>query len=133
MEMELLPHSGGTPLHIHPNAVEEYEVLQGTFEVNVAGVWKRAGAGERIIVEKGVAHTFRNTGDEPVRVYNIHRPALKFETYFRRLFMLVNSGVIKSQKMTLKAIFHLSMLITSYPDEIRSSSRRRQSCGYSQA
>jgi mannose-6-phosphate isomerase-like protein (cupin superfamily) len=120
MEMELLPHSGGTPLHIHPNAIEEYEVLQGTFEVNIAGVWKTANVGDRVIVEKGVAHTFRNTGDDAVTVYNIHRPALKFESYFRRLFMLANSGVFKSQKMTPKAILHLSMLITSYPDEIRS-------------
>ena len=120
MEMQLLPHSGGTPLHIHPHAVEEYQVLEGTFEVNVAGVWKTAAVGERVVVDKGVPHTFRNAGDQSVRVYNVHRPAMKFEEYFERLYVLANSGVIKSQKMTLKALLHLSMLMTSYPDEIRS-------------
>jgi quercetin dioxygenase-like cupin family protein len=120
MEMVLLPHSGGTPLHIHPHAVEEYQVLEGTFEVNVAGVWKTAGVGERIVIDKGVPHTFRNTGDQSVRIDNVHRPAMKFEEYFRRLHRLANSGVIKSQKMTPKALLHLSMLMASYPDEIRS-------------
>ena len=120
MEMELLPHSGGTPLHIHPDALEEYEVLEGTFEVNVAGVWKTAAVGDRVVIDKGVPHTFRNAGDQSVKVYNVHRPAMKFEDYFRRLYRLANSGVVKSQKMTLKALVHLSMLMTSYPDEIRS-------------
>ena len=120
MEMEVQPHSGGTPLHIHPHAVEEYQVLEGTFAVNAAGVWKTAAVGERIVIDKGVPHTFRNTGDLSVSVYNVHRPAMKFEEYFERLYMLANSGVIKSQKMTLKALLHLSMLMTSYPDEIRS-------------
>ena len=120
MEMELLAHSGGTPLHIHPHAVEEYQVLEGTFDVNVAGVWKTVAVGERVVIDQGIPHTFRNSGDESVRVYNVHRPAMKFEDYFERLYRLANSGVVKSQKMTLKALLHLSMLMTSYPDEIRS-------------
>src|SRR3954452_875960 len=31
MEMDLLPRSGGTPLHLNPSAMESYEVLHGTF------------------------------------------------------------------------------------------------------
>ena len=45
---------------------------------------------------------------------------MKFEDYFQTLYRLANSGVVKSQKMTFRALLHLSMLMTSYPDEIRS-------------
>ncbi len=30
MEWELAPHTGGTPVHIHPHATESYEVLRIT-------------------------------------------------------------------------------------------------------
>lgn len=120
MEMEVAPQTGGTPLHVHPHAEEIYEVLQGKFDVNIDGVWKSYLAGEKALVKKNVAHTFRNTSDEPVRVHNIHQPAMKFEEYFTRLHKLANSGVVNSDKMTIKAMIHLSMLMASYPDEIRS-------------
>jgi len=32
MEWELMPNSGGTPLHIHPHAEESYKVLEGQLE-----------------------------------------------------------------------------------------------------
>lgn len=118
MEMEVAPHSGGTPLHTHPSALESYEVLAGIFDVNLNGVWKSYSVGEKAVVEKGVAHTFRNSSDEPVRVYNIHQPAMKFEDYFERLYKLINREWVQPDKMTFKAILHLSMLMTSYPDEI---------------
>jgi quercetin dioxygenase-like cupin family protein len=120
MEWELEPQTGGTPVHIHPQAIETYEVLQGQLDVYVDGAWKTLPAGERISVEKGVPHTFRNASNEVTRVYNTHQPAMQFDHYFERLYKLVNSGVVKSDKMTLKALLHLSMLMTTYPGEIRS-------------
>ena len=53
-------------------------------------------------------------------MYNAHRPAMKFGEYFVRLHKLANSDAIRSQKKTLKTILHLSMLMATYPDEIRS-------------
>lgn len=120
MAMEVAPHTGGTPLHIHPQAEEVYEVQHGKFDVNIDGVWKTYLAGEKAVVKKGVAHTFRNTSDETARVYNRHQPAMKFEEYFERLHKLANSDAVNSDKMTIKAMIHLSMLMTSYPAEIRS-------------
>src|SRR3954469_23808041 len=76
MEMDLLPRSGGTPLHVHPSAEESYDVLQGTFEVNVGGVWTTAAPGDRVVVPPGTPHTFRNSSTERVTVYNAHRPAM---------------------------------------------------------
>jgi hypothetical protein len=40
MEWELGPQTGGTPVHIHPQAVETYEVLQGELDVYIDGTWK---------------------------------------------------------------------------------------------
>lgn len=120
MEWELGPQTGGTPIHIHPHAIETYEVVQGKFDVFVNGNWRTLSVGEKVAVEKGVPHTFRNASNETTRVYNVHQPAMKFDEYFEGLYKLANSGVIKSDQMTFKAILYLSVLMTSYKDEIKS-------------
>lgn len=120
MEWELSPQTGGTPVHIHPYAIETYEVLHGKFDVYVKGNWQTLSAGDKVTVEKGVPHTFRNASDQTTQVYNTHQPAMKFDQYFEGLYKLANSGVIKSDQMTFKAILYLSVLMTSFKDEIRS-------------
>ena len=119
MEWELGPKTGGTPVHVHPHATESYEVLEGRLDVYVDGEWRTLQPGDRVTVDAGVPHTFRNASSEVTRVYNVHRPAMRFGEYFHRLDKLANSGVISSARMTPKAILHLSILMTSYPGEIR--------------
>ncbi len=118
MEWVVAPHAGGTPLHIHPHAIETYEIREGELEVFKKDRWLTARAGERIVIEKGEAHTFRNATAEPVRVYNTHQPALNFENFFRGLSQFANSGLVKNGKMTFKAIIGVSTLWTNYRDEI---------------
>lgn len=120
MEWELAPHTGGTPIHIHPHATESYEVLEGELDIYVAGTWRTLTAGEEASVPPGVAHTFRNASDSPARVYNTHAPALQFGEYFEGLHRVVHSGAIRDGRVTAKAILHLSVLMTSFRDEIRS-------------
>jgi mannose-6-phosphate isomerase-like protein (cupin superfamily) len=122
MELELNPHRDAGIIHIHPHAVESYEVLQGKFDVYINGDWKTLSAGEKAVVDPGVPHTFRNTGDETTRVYNVHQPAMRFDQFFEGLYKLANSGGSSSQQRrprTLKTLLYVSMLYTSYPDEIR--------------
>jgi len=119
MEWELSPQTGGPPIHIHPHATESYEVLQGKFDVWVNGGWKTLSVGEKVAVEKGVPHTYRNASHETTRVYNTHQPALKFDEYFEGLHTLAKSGVFKSNQMTLKTILYLSALMTKHKDETR--------------
>jgi hypothetical protein len=76
--------------------------------------------GETASVDKGVPHTLRNSSDEVTRVTMAFQPALKYDQYFERLRRLVNSDAIESEDMNLKAMLHLSRLMPSYPDEIRS-------------
>lgn len=120
MEWELGPKTGGTPVHIHPHASESYEVIEGRLDVYVKNAWTTLSPGDRVTVEPGVPHTFRNAGSEVARVYNVHQPAMRFGEYFYRLNKVVNSGVVSSSGMTLEAMLHLAILMTSYPGEIRS-------------
>ena len=118
MEWELGPKTGGTPIHVHPQATETYEVLEGKFEVYVDGVWRTLSVGERLSVEPGAPHTFRNSSADVVRVYNTHEPAMRFDEYFDGLSKLTNRGVISTGRITPKAIVHLAMLMTSHEVEI---------------
>jgi mannose-6-phosphate isomerase-like protein (cupin superfamily) len=120
MEWELFPRSGGTPVHVHPHATESYEVLTGELDLYVDGVWKRLVAGQKAAVDPGVPHTFRNPTDAPVRVYNTHAPAMKYGEYFEGLHRVVSSGAVAPGRMSLKAVMYLSMLMTSFTEEIRS-------------
>lgn len=119
MEWDLGPNTGGTPVHIHPSAVETYEVLEGELDVYVDGVWRTLESGETLTVERGVPHTFRNASDRLTRVYNTHAPAMEFANYFEGLDKLANSGVISSSRMTAKAILALSAHMSNHTDEIK--------------
>lgn len=118
LEIEIAPHSGGTPLHTHPNAIEAYEVLDGKFDVFLNNDWKTYTKGQKIIVEKNTPHTFRNSSDAAAKVLNTHQPALKMAEYFEGLYKIAHSGVTKNGKMTFKAILYLSLLMVSFKDEI---------------
>jgi len=122
MQMTLAPKSGGTPIHVHPTALETYEVLAGSFEVYIDGAWKLVKTGERVGVPRGMAHSFRNPGAEPARVYNTHRPALRFADYFEGLWRIAESGMVKPGFKNWQTILALSALMSAYPEEIRSVS-----------
>lgn len=121
MEWELLPMSGGTPVHIHPSAKETYQVLEGKLEVNIDGKWKLLQKGEELTVSEGVPHTFRNPTNSLTRVYNIHSPAMRFDEYFEGLNNLVvklSEGGKEKLKLNFNTATHLSMLMKKYKKEI---------------
>ena len=118
MEWTLSPNSGGTPVHIHPAAIETYTIISGELEVFKKDKWIRASAGQKIIIEKGEPHTFRNSTSEYVKVYNTHEPAMNFEGFFKGLHKFAKSGLVKNGKMSFKSIVAISTLWTNYPKEI---------------
>lgn len=121
MEWEILPSSGGTPVHIHPSAKETYKVIQGQLELKVNGKWKLLQEGEEITVPEGIPHTFRNPSGNLTKVYNTHSPALHFDDYFEGLYNLVaklSQGGKKKLEMNLNTATHLSMLMKKYKEEI---------------
>ena len=114
------PGMAGPPVHVHPTAEESYEVVEGALDVYIDGVWRTLRSGESATAPAGVAHTLRNATSEPVRIVNIHRPALQFESFFREMHALIGEGKIKRlpPKEPRSAIY-VAMLFSKYPEEIR--------------
>ena len=88
----LPPGRRGPPAHVHPH-VEEWEVLDGTLGARVGGERRALGAGASLSIPPGTAHTFCNSGDQPVRVLDRHRPAGRFEEFVRREMALSADGL----------------------------------------
>jgi hypothetical protein len=62
-------------------------------DARVAGERRTLGAGAALSIPPGTAHTFRNSGDQPVRVLDRHRPAGRFEEFVRREMALSARGL----------------------------------------
>jgi len=118
MEWEVFPGADGPPIHIHPHAIETYEILEGEMEFYLDGQWIKAIKGDRLKAEIGQPHTFRNKSDAIARVYNTHQPAMDFKGFFTGLHDFSQSGLVKEGKMTFKGMLGISTLFTNYPKEI---------------
>lgn len=73
---------GGPPLHRHSREDEMFYVLEGRLRIWRGDETFEAGAGEALLLPRGVAHTFRNDGDVPSRMLVTMVPA-GFEGFFR--------------------------------------------------
>ena len=124
LEWELLPQCNMVdPLyHTHPEAIETYHVLEGEMEFYVKDKWIKARKGDKLTVEKGVTHTFRNPGSTSVKVYNTHEPALNMEDYFEDVSKVLDrasNNRTKPFKMkSLKTMLLLGALMRNYRREI---------------
>jgi quercetin dioxygenase-like cupin family protein len=117
MEFVLPPGCLPPPPHVHPSQVEEYEVLEGRFDVMVDGEWKTFDPGQKASVPVGVLHTFRNKSGETVRVRNWHRPALRFEEYIERIHATLRRTQIKS-KRDPRIPLYLSQIMLEYGETL---------------
>ena len=95
MEFVVPPGAMPTAAHVHPRQEETYEVQEGSMEVLISGSWSTLEAGQSAMVPAGTPHAFRNRSDTTVRFLNEHRPALRFEEYFRAVHHLSEAGKIK--------------------------------------
>ncbi len=124
LEWEILPQCNMVdPLyHVHPEAIETYHILEGEMEFFIGDKWITAKTGDRLVVEKGVKHAFRNPTSQVVRLYNTHEPALAMEAYFRDVVQVVHlTKNPKSQKVSMKNIktlLHFGRLMMNYRKEI---------------
>lgn len=122
MEWTMPPTAFAPPPHIHPTQVEEYEVLEGSFDVMVDGEWRTLTAGDRASVPPGTNHTFRMSSDEPVRVRNFHRPGSHFDSFIAEQHRFLVSDRYKglrrpSTAMTMAIAWddHSDLLVATNP------------------
>ena len=107
--------TGGPPVHLHPDAEERYEVLEGALDVCVDGAWRTLHAGESAIVPPGTPHTLRGHAGEAAVFLDVHSPALEFEAFFRHFHAMVSSGRITLPPKTPRALLGFALLFSTYP------------------
>jgi len=117
MQFTLPPGSVSPPPHVHDGLTEEYEVLEGTFDVMSGGAWTTLAPGESASIPPATLHTFKNRSGTTVRVRNVHRPPARFEDYIEHIYRLTRARGIKSPKDPRLAVY-LSMLMLEYPDTL---------------
>ena len=54
---------------MHPHSEERFEVLSGQMELVIGTTTRLLGPGGRAIVPAGVAHAFRNAGDDELHFF----------------------------------------------------------------
>jgi quercetin dioxygenase-like cupin family protein len=122
MEWTMPPGAFAPPVHRHPSQVEEYEVLEGAFEVKVDGRWRTLAVGDSASVPVGADHTFRTIPDQSVRVRNFHRPGGRFDEFIEKQHSFVTSDKFKgvrhpSTALVMASVWHehADLLVPSNP------------------
>jgi hypothetical protein len=72
-------------------------------------------------VPPGTVHIFR-VGDSPVRVRNVHHPALDFEPYIKRLCRAATERRL-GDLSSVRALLYIAVLVREFPLHSRASGR----------
>ena len=113
------------PPHIHSSLIEDYEVLEGRFDLMVDGEWRTLAPGESASVPRDALHTFRNRSGSTVRVRNFHRPAARFDQYIEHIYELLRARGIK-RKTDPRVPIYLAMVMLEYTETLEPGRRREQ-------
>ena len=118
VEMEFVLPSGCVPPrpHIHPQQAEQYEVLEGRFDVVMDGEWRTLAPGESVSVPVGALHTFRNRSGGVVRVRNWRTGSYAQARTTRSLQGASGSGSLCRLLRALLGCFRLPL-----PERVRQS------------
>lgn len=123
LHWELLPGCNmKDPLvHLHPHAIETYEIMEGEMEFFIKDKWVTAKRGDHLTVPMGVAHAFRNPTKQVVRLFNTHQPALGMEEYFKDVVKVLDKVTLNRTKpfrMNFNARLYLGALMSNYRNDI---------------
>jgi quercetin dioxygenase-like cupin family protein len=83
-EISVAP-GGGTPPHIHHREDESFQLLEGSLTIQVGGDTITASAGDFAFLPRGIAHSFKNTGDGYANALVLTTPA-GLEGFFAEVF-----------------------------------------------
>lgn len=72
----------GPPLHVHHDADEIFTIVSGQYKLICGESIIEAGAGDVVLVPRGVPHTFRNSSAGPGHLIVTMRPG-GFEGFFK--------------------------------------------------
>jgi quercetin dioxygenase-like cupin family protein len=80
----LAPHGDSPPLHVHRTEDELFHVLEGELRVRAEDTEIRLGAGESLLAQKGVPHTYRVESPDGAR-WLVVTTGGDFERFVREL------------------------------------------------
>jgi mannose-6-phosphate isomerase-like protein (cupin superfamily) len=81
--VNVTPPGGGPPPHYHLNEDEWFVVQEGRAQFFADGQTLEVGPGGAVFAPRGSTHTFKNIGDQPLRMLVTAAPA-GFEKFFAR-------------------------------------------------
>ena len=84
-EMLYQPGQQGPEPHLHKLHCDVFYVAEGEIVVEIDGKPSRVETHGFALVPPNTVHTFRNEGDTPARILNIHAPGTRFAEYVRRM------------------------------------------------
>jgi len=115
IDLEVQP-GGGVAIHRHAGHDEQIEVLEGEIEVTLNGARRRLGAGERLVIERGTVHAWRNPSpDGLLRFRGMMTPGHPgFENVLRVLFGLARDGEVRRNGVP-KRISDVGLLLALDP------------------
>lgn len=83
-EVSVAP-GGGPPPHVHSREDESFYLQQGTLALQVGGKTLNVSAGDFVHMPRGMAHSFKNVGEETAKLLMVAAPA-GLENYFAEVF-----------------------------------------------
>ena len=83
-EVSVVP-GGGPPPHVHSREDESFYLRQGTLAVQVGDKALNISAGDFVHMPRGVAHSFKNIGEDTAKLLMVATPA-GLENYFAETF-----------------------------------------------
>lgn len=92
MDAEWRPSTRKPLPHSHPSQDEHFEVLEGQLSVKLGSETRVLNAGDTVDVQRGVAHTFWNSGGTTARARWQVRPAQRTEEFFAAVDKLRRDG-----------------------------------------
>ena len=80
---EVTPPGAGPPPHYHEHEDEWFFPLEGQVEFLIDGAWQDVPMGSVVFAPRGTTHTFRNSGDGPLKMLFQTAPS-GFEVFFEK-------------------------------------------------
>jgi quercetin dioxygenase-like cupin family protein len=80
-----VPPGGGPAPHVHHREEESFHLLEGTLTIQVGEKTLIASPGDFVYLPRGIAHSFRNTGNGNARFLAVITPA-GLEKFFAEAF-----------------------------------------------
>ena len=109
------PGNLGPAEHFHPNYVEKFEVISGEFLFKVAGKEQKGGPGDKLTVEEGVPHCWRNIGENYGVVIGEAWPPARIGEVLCTLYGMAHEG--KLTKKGQPKFLHAMVIGREYSDD----------------